>query len=229
MTLRAILFGSIGAVAETSEMQREAFNRAFAEAGLDWSWDSGTFEALLEAPGGLGWIESYNRARGARLDAGAIHARKAELLRERLATGVRLRPGVSAIVAAARRAGVRTALCSTADRATTDALVAAMAPTLPEGGFDFVGDGAMASRPRPDAEVLRAALRAMGVATVDTVVVEDAPAAARSAAAIGLRVVAFPGARHAHRPFPEAERTLRRLDPEAFGLRRSEPRLAAAG
>ena len=35
----AILFGSISTVADTSELQREAFNQAFAEHGLDWRWD----------------------------------------------------------------------------------------------------------------------------------------------------------------------------------------------
>jgi hypothetical protein len=36
---QTILFGSISTVADTSELQREAFNAAFAEHGLDWRWD----------------------------------------------------------------------------------------------------------------------------------------------------------------------------------------------
>jgi hypothetical protein len=38
MIRKAIIFGSIGRIVETSEMQRQAFNRAFAEAELDWEW-----------------------------------------------------------------------------------------------------------------------------------------------------------------------------------------------
>ncbi|MFT7179418.1 MAG: phosphoglycolate phosphatase-like HAD superfamily hydrolase, partial [Oceanospirillaceae bacterium] len=38
MTTKAILFGSIGTLVETSELQRRAFNQAFSEAGLDWNW-----------------------------------------------------------------------------------------------------------------------------------------------------------------------------------------------
>ena len=37
--MKAILFGSIGTLIETSDLQREAFNQAFKEAGLDWYWD----------------------------------------------------------------------------------------------------------------------------------------------------------------------------------------------
>ena len=33
--MKAILFGSIGTLIETSDLQREAFNEAFKEAGLD--------------------------------------------------------------------------------------------------------------------------------------------------------------------------------------------------
>ena len=34
--MSAILFGSISTLSDTSEMQRDAFNAAFADAGLDW-------------------------------------------------------------------------------------------------------------------------------------------------------------------------------------------------
>lgn len=37
--MKAILIGSIGTLADTSDMRREAFNEAFAQAGLDWTWE----------------------------------------------------------------------------------------------------------------------------------------------------------------------------------------------
>jgi hypothetical protein len=36
--MSAILFGSIGPIADTSELQRQAFNQAFQAHGLDWCW-----------------------------------------------------------------------------------------------------------------------------------------------------------------------------------------------
>ncbi len=39
MKPKAILLGSIGVVAETSDIQRRAYNTAFKEAGLDWVWE----------------------------------------------------------------------------------------------------------------------------------------------------------------------------------------------
>ena len=37
--MKALLFGSIGTLIETSNIQRESFNQAFKEIGLDWHWD----------------------------------------------------------------------------------------------------------------------------------------------------------------------------------------------
>ena len=37
INFKAILFGSIGTIVETSELQRKSFNQAFFEAGLDWN------------------------------------------------------------------------------------------------------------------------------------------------------------------------------------------------
>jgi len=36
---KALLFGSIGSIVETSEIQRKSFNKAFKQYGLDWNWD----------------------------------------------------------------------------------------------------------------------------------------------------------------------------------------------
>jgi phosphoglycolate phosphatase-like HAD superfamily hydrolase len=52
MTVKAILFGSIGTLVETSDFQRRAFNQAFAQAGLDWNWDTETYVRLLKKSGG---------------------------------------------------------------------------------------------------------------------------------------------------------------------------------
>ena len=39
MKYKALIFGSIGTLIESSNIQRNSFNEAFKEAGLDWYWD----------------------------------------------------------------------------------------------------------------------------------------------------------------------------------------------
>jgi hypothetical protein len=57
--MKSILFGSIGALVECSEIQRKAFNSAFQEYGLDWHWNIANYIKMLEEPGGLNRIVEY--------------------------------------------------------------------------------------------------------------------------------------------------------------------------
>ena len=50
--IKAILFGSIGTIIETSEIQRASFNQAFLEKGLDWYWSKETYKKLIKKSGG---------------------------------------------------------------------------------------------------------------------------------------------------------------------------------
>ena len=50
--MKALLFGSIGTIVETSEIQRQSFNKAFKDAGLNWYWNIATYCDLLKDPGG---------------------------------------------------------------------------------------------------------------------------------------------------------------------------------
>jgi phosphoglycolate phosphatase-like HAD superfamily hydrolase len=61
-TPKAVIFGAIGTIAETSDMQRQAFNAAFADAGLDWVWAIDTYCDLLKINGGQNRIRAYRDA-----------------------------------------------------------------------------------------------------------------------------------------------------------------------
>jgi hypothetical protein len=64
MNPKAIFFGSIGTLAETSDLQRRAFNQAFAEAKLDWHWDVELYKGLLKKSGGKGRIQGFAAQKG---------------------------------------------------------------------------------------------------------------------------------------------------------------------
>ena len=44
--MRALLLGSIGVLAETSELQRRAYNTAFVAHGVDWHWNIATLSLI---------------------------------------------------------------------------------------------------------------------------------------------------------------------------------------
>ncbi len=67
--IKAFLFGSIGVLAETSELQRRAYNAAFELNNLEWRWNIGTYCRLLADPGGK---KRLSRAGGGNLTVAKI-------------------------------------------------------------------------------------------------------------------------------------------------------------
>ena len=219
MTRDAIFLGSIGVVADTSDMQRRAFNAAFAEAGLGWTWEGQEYLDLLQRPGGRRRIADYASARGEDVDATAIHRRKSDLFQEMMRDeGLTLRPGIADIVEIARSGAVRLAGVTTTGRDNLDAYLAALSPALSEDDFDLVTDASMVEAGKPDPAIYSLALERTGLPADAVVAVEDTPECLAAATGAGLAAVAFPNEAAAGRDFPGAEARVDRLAPAALGL-----------
>ena len=57
--LKAVLFGSIGTVAETSEIQRRSYNLAFKRLNIDCYWNVANYCEMLKVPGGKDRIRNF--------------------------------------------------------------------------------------------------------------------------------------------------------------------------
>ena len=215
MTPAAIIFGSIGTLVETSEIQRDAFNEAFREAGLDWEWDRASYQEMLRAAGGRDRIGVYAKERGETVDAAALHARKTEIFDDRMrAEGLALRDGVSDVLDWGARTGTPVAFASTTSRANIDAMMDAV-----DGLRDrlaFVADASMVERVKPDPEVYALACEKLGVLPEDCIGIEDTEVNLAAPRAAGLVAVAFPGANSGGQDFSAAALVTDRLDPAAF-------------
>jgi HAD superfamily hydrolase (TIGR01509 family) len=208
LLVTAILFGSISTLADTSELQREAFNAAFAEHGLDWRWDRDDYAARLDSNGGADRIAAYAAERGEEVDAAAVHATKSRKFQEMLASAdVQARPGVAETIAAAKDAGHKVALVTTTSRENLDALGAALEGQVSLADLDLVVDKSQVDRPKPDGEVYRYAVAQLGEQADGCVAVEDNVGGVQSARAAGVAVVAFPNANTARHDFSSAAAT----------------------
>ena len=79
MKYQAILFGSIGTLIESSNIQRNSFNEAFKEAGLDWYWDEQDYKILLKKSGGTKRVEDFAEKNNTNVNASQIRNRKTEI------------------------------------------------------------------------------------------------------------------------------------------------------
>lgn len=203
MSPSCILFGSIGTLTESSELQRQAFNLAFRQSGLDWQWDLPTYRRLLRRPGGLMRIVDYADAREEWVDAAAVYSRKVANFRQlALNTGLTPRPGVVELIAAARRSGVKLGWVTTTGTETLDLVSRALLDHLDLSRFDFIADRSMVTNSKPAPDIYRLAIAELGADPAATIAIEDTPEAAQSALGAGLTCYAFPGEAAAGRDFP---------------------------
>ncbi len=227
MAVKALFLGSIGVIAETSAIQREAYNAALAEVGLGWRWDRSTYAALLEHAGGRDRLRLLSDATGAGLSEATIesvHRRKTEIACARiLEEGVVLRPGVGELIETALARGVKTALVTSTYRANVDAIAAAAGAALPLQRFAAVitRDDVAAGKPAPDA--YRIALKACAVAPDEAIAIEDTAASVAAARGAGVKVLATPGAFTRDQVIVGAEAVLQTL---ANGEGRLDPAVA---
>lgn len=213
LTVSAVLFGSISTIADTSELQRNAFNEAFQAHGLDWQWDQGDYAALLEKSGGRDRITEYAESRGQSVDADAIHRTKSEIFQKSIAdSGISARPGVVETISGARSEGFKVALVTTTSPENVAALVKAMKAEVDIAAFDLVVDSSQVEQSKPDAAAYQFALESLGEDAQACVAIEDNVGGVQSAAAAGVNVFAFPNQNTSGHTFDQATSRVDRLD-----------------
>lgn len=218
-TLRTILFGSIGTLVETSDVQREAFNLAFRAFDIDLFWDADTYREKLASPGGRNRISAELEAIGQDTSGvlvDAIYEEKTSQFIKRLVAGVEARPGVLNLIEQANHAGVPIGFVSGTDRRVIDAVL--------EGGvglsasqFDLILSGTDARNAKPDPELYLFALKQLRVEPMHCVAIEDTQASGMAAVQAGIPVIHTPGAMTVDQSFENAGACMDNLDGLGIG------------
>ena len=198
--VKAVIFGAIGVIAETSDLQRQSFNLAFAEAGLDWGWDEATYRRLLSINGGQTRLRAFRDEDAKRSDVteamiATLHERKTHHYAALTAHGsLTPRRGIVKLFKACQDAGVRVALCTSTSVDNVDAINTAMGDALDFSAFASITttDKIGAVKPAPDAYLH--CLSQLGLSAHEVVAIEDTPVSMASAVAAGIAVIATPGA-----------------------------------
>jgi len=197
--LEALIFDVDGTLADTErDGHRPAFNAAFADAGLDWSWSVPLYGELLSVTGGKERIREFlRRHKPEFIPEGSsdelirqLHRRKTEhYVAMMRGGGIPLRPGVLRLLREARDAGVRLAIATT----TTPENVSALLAAAPEPGlmdwFDVVAAGDVVPHKKPAPDIFELALAELGLPASACVAIEDSDNGVRSALGAGLEAL----------------------------------------
>ncbi|MDX2289477.1 MAG: HAD-IA family hydrolase [Hyphomicrobiaceae bacterium] len=197
--LQALIFDVDGTLAETEEAHRQAFNTAFAEAGVGWHWDQPRYKALLQVTGGKERIARFI-ADEQPPDAPAsaqqaewiarLHIRKTAIYTGLVAEGhVSLRPGIAELLVAARSQGVRLAIATTTNLPNVESLLVTSLGPDAMGWFEAIAAGDAVKRKKPAPDVFELALLQLGLPARACLALEDSTNGLDSALGAGIPTV----------------------------------------
>ncbi|MFT5609763.1 MAG: HAD superfamily hydrolase (TIGR01509 family) [Polaribacter sp.] len=197
MAVTHIFFGGIGTLVETSELQLEAFNRAFDENNIDYKWNRDSYIRSLSSSGGQQRLKMIKLQDGSKLQdqqVSQVHADKTriynQLMREQ---GLELRVGASELFNSARHQGVKLVWATTTSQNNIDAILDATASNLKKDMFLQITNEALITKQKPDPEVYIKLLSSLNLDSDHVLAIEDSACGVASANGAGLLTLAFPG------------------------------------
>ena len=217
MEFKALLFGSIGTIIETSEIQRQSFNDTFKELGLDWYWDEQDYKNLLKKSGGVKRIEDFAQKNNSIVDALKIRSRKTELFNEYLVNGnFKPREGVVEIINYALAKGLKLGFVTSTTTNSIDAVFSALKDFIKKNNFDFIGNSNLIDKSKPDSEIYYKVLKFLSLEASDCVAIEDTEESVKSCVGANIKCIGFPGNFHQHDNFDQCAKKLDKLDLSIF-------------
>ncbi len=196
--LEALIFDVDGTLSETERNGHfVAFNRAFADAGLDWRWDVELYGDLLSVTGGKErlayYIERYrpdfHPTEGAASFVARLHALKTKHYLDIVAKrGIPLRTGVERLLTEARAEGLRLAIATTTTPANVTALLESVLPGK-AGWFEVIGAGDVVPEKKPAPDIYLYVLDKLGLRSDRCIAIEDSEQGLHASLAAGLKTI----------------------------------------
>ena len=203
MTLKAVIFGSIGSFSETSRIQLESFNEALSQNGLKQQWDEKEYIEFLKIQGGLNRLKQVFPESSPQV-LEKIHSDKTRLFQQKLAEGESfLRIGFEAFCEMLLQNNILIGLASTTFLDSIDAILKSL-NTISRENFAFIGHQGLTQRQKPDPEIYEIALREMGVKKDEVLAFEDTRLSLMSPIHAGIKTIAIPGELSSGQDFSEA-------------------------
>jgi HAD superfamily hydrolase (TIGR01509 family) len=201
MLPKVVIFGSIGTLTETSEMQRAAFNQAFADAGLAWSWDENEYRQMVQAGGAKGGgserVADYAKSQGEDLSdviIAHIHKKKTSIFQAMMAKqGLSPNAGVIDLIADARAHDIHVVIASTTFPESISAMLSATSPMLSAEMFDLILTGDDVTRIKPASDIYNLVLARLAIDAVDAIAIEDTATSLPAPLNAGIPTIVVPG------------------------------------
>ena len=188
-----LLFGSIGVLVETSELQRQSFNRALTMNGVDWNWNIGTYCDLLKEPGGKKRLSEYTNNQLSAEKVEQIHIDKQSVFEELIRAGVEPRPGCVEALKKCKDNGGKAGFVTTTTTYTIEIIKKSLSTYINFEDFDIITSSETVSKPKPSRDIYEYVLSELKIDPAQTLAIEDTKANQNAATNSGLKCYLYPG------------------------------------
>ena len=219
MKYKALLFGSIGTLIESSNIQRNSFNEAFKEAGLDWYWDEQDYKILLKKSGGTKRVEDFAEKNNVNVNASQIRNRKTEIFSSYIIQNKqKLRKSVGEIIKYTKDNNIKLAFSTSTTLNNVDAVFESLSGEISKEEFEFIGNKSFVKNEKPHPEIYKVTLDKLNLQPEDCLAIEDTEESSNSAVSAGIKCIGFPGDYHLEDSFQMCIKKMNLLDQSIFSL-----------
>jgi len=210
---KALLFGSIGSIVETSEIQRRSFNKAFKKYGLEWNWTKREYINLLSKSGGKDRISRYAKKKNNVVDSSYLRNLKTKIFNNYLKNNqLKLRPGVKNLISLCKKEKIKIAFVSSTSSNNINSILYSLRNSINKKDFSFIGNAKLVKKFKPNPDIYLLALKKLKLKANDCVAIEDTQESLNSARRARIKCIIFPGKFHSSKKFIGAYKKVYRLN-----------------
>ena len=191
--LKAVLFGSIGTIAETSEIQRRSYNLAFKRLNIDCYWNVANYCEMLKVPGGKDRIRNFTIPDIAEDLVDKIHNLKEEIYAELIEQEDISRIEFVEVFHHSKASDLKVGLIKTTSETNIKSLSKALEDKVNFNDFDISTTSKDCLHPKPNPEIYRNALKKIGVSPCEAIAIEDTQVNLGASIAADINSILYPG------------------------------------
>tara|TARA_A100001011_G_scaffold123416_1_gene130246 strand:+ start:7022 stop:7672 length:651 start_codon:yes stop_codon:yes gene_type:complete len=191
--MKALFFGSIGTVIETSEIQRQSFNKAFKDAGLNWYWNIATYCNLLNNPGGKKRIKEYSQDILDQETIDFIHSKKEQNFSKFLLKKQSPRRGIKNIYDLCLKNNIKLCLITTTSLNNINSIKNTLSESIDFSKLSLITSLDDIKKPKPNSEIYSYALKKLNLKAEEVYAIEDTISNKYAALNVGIKCYLYPG------------------------------------
>jgi len=216
MKIKGIIFDVDGTIADTEDIHRQAFNKAFSKFNLNWYWSKEKYHELLFISGGKERITRClveDKATKKNISfIKELHKCKSEYYRSiLLGSDIDLRPGVKRLITEAKEKNIKIGIATNSSTENLQTLIKKTLKVEPEELFNTIVTSNVITDKKPSPEVYYRALKNLELSANKCIAIEDTANGNTSAIKAGLRTVITTHAYTADNDFDGASLVLNNL------------------